>query len=266
MAIPDQQTQEGQTFRLKLEGNLEPGVRISPQTLGIARFARLFDKFKKLIESSLEQSPDLSLDKINFRYEHGSAVLMSDIPQQAHTAIQAEVRMIEDGHPINVAASRIAAAIFDIKHEADTLGPATRISLGTEHETYIELTPETTFQQLREVIVDTELIVYGKLFAVGGKRPNVHLASETLGTLIVSVNEMEAKELAERLYEEVGMRITAKQNILTREVLGPVYKGTMPYSRVLNEEKFRADKELGTRVWAGVDAVAWVRELRDGKT
>jgi len=39
----------------------------------------------------------------------------------------------------------------------------------------------------------------------------------------------------------------------------------MTYSPLIDEEKFKKDKEEGTRIWSGIDSGSWVRELRDGK-
>lgn len=258
-------------FKLKLEGTLEDKTRISPETLGIEKFAQVFAKFKKLVENSITEDKRTTIDKVNFRYEEGSAVLMSDLPLQAHDSIQAEVRYIEEGHPISLTTSKITASILELKQIVDGFGEDAVLTIGSgaiddpEGESYMELTPQTEFEQFQNVIVETELIAYGKLYSVGGKNPNIHLSTDDMGTLIISVNEMEARELAEYLYQEIGIRLAVEQNLLTHEILSPVYKGRLAYSAFLDEEKFKKDKEVGTYIWKDVDSVAWVRELRDGK-
>lgn len=257
---------ETKPFELKLEGKLDNDLQISPETLGIEKFSQIFQRFKKLVELSLSVQDKRSiLEQVNFRYEHGSAILVSDIPQEAHIAIQAEVREIEAGHPINPAGAGIAAILLDLKNFTQELGGSAKITIGTEGESYLQLSEETEFEQLKNIFVSTELIVYGKLFSVGGKHPNIHVATDDYGTLIIEVSEQQATELAKYLYQDIGLQISAEQNLLTYEIFSPSFQNTMPYSRDLNEEGFKRDKELGTRIWAGIDPVAWVREQREGK-
>lgn len=249
-------------FEVKLEGKLPDGKDISPETLSLEKFTLLFGRFRKLVELSLEDDKE-TLKAVNFRYEKGSAIAVSDIPARAHQIIVEEVRQIEAGHPINFSSPGVAHALLELKELATDMGDAAKITIGTKNEAYIEITKDTQFKQLKNIIVETEEIVYGKLFSVGGKNPNVHLSlGESGDNLIVRVSETQARELAKDLYGEMGAKIAMKQNLLTRERTEARYVDRIPYSQTLDEEKFAQDMEVGTKVWAGIDPVEWTREQR----
>jgi hypothetical protein len=58
--------------------------------------------------------------------------------------------------------------------------------------------------------IKTKAVVYGYVNTVGGKDPNVHIELLNGNTLICSVNEEQAKALANRLYSWVGLKGIAK--------------------------------------------------------
>lgn len=260
------QEQNYKPFQIKLDGTLPGGKKITPETLSIEKFGQVFHRFRKLVEVALEKDRE-ALEQVNFQYKKGSAYFVSDLPANAHQVIQEEVRQIEAGHPINLSVSEIANSLVELKKFVTDMGDDVKVTVGSEDENYIEITKDTKFEQLKDVVVDTESIVYGKLYSVGGKTPNIHLYfGDHDGKIIIDVTEGQAKELANSLYNEIGVKVAVKQNMLTREISSAQYKDRLPFSRVLDEEKFARDKERGTRIWAGIDPVAWEQEQRGGNT
>lgn len=249
-------------LKVELEGTLANGKKITPETLGIEKFARLFQTFRKLISASMADNSEL-LKHVNFQYKKGSAVLQSDVPADAHRIVTQEVRQIEAGHPINHAFSGIAKTLLELRDMARDIGQGAKITIGGKGEDYIEITENSQFEQLKNTIVETESVVYGKLYSVGGKVPNIHLSPLAGGeNIVINVSEEEAKELANSLYDVLGVRVNIRQDILTREIFGAEYIGRIPFTRKLDEEKFSRDKAVGRVVWAGIDPVAWEKEQR----
>lgn len=264
--INDKQDAGGpKAFKITVKGKMTDGRPILPTTLGIHKFAQIFERFQRLVETSLQASDNKKkIEQVTFEYLEGSADFSANnLPLGAHQVIAQEVRQITDGHPASIALADIGKALVDFKKIATDIGSNTKITIGTEDENYIEITKDTVLDQLKETFTVTENIVYGRLYAVGGKDPNIHLSKGDDGTtMIVNLNEGEAKGLANSLYAEVGINISAKQSNLTGELIAAKYIKRIPYSRVLDEEKLKRDIEQGTKVWAGIDPVEYEKEQR----
>lgn len=247
------------TFAVKLEGVLPNGEKITPETLTIDKFALLFEKFRKLISAAIDDTEEKS--PINFKYEEGSAIFVSDIPISSHKIIQEEIREIEAGHPLNTNASEISRILLDFKKISQDIGQKAEITLGDGKRPYIKIDAKTEFKQLKETIVGSEKIFYGKLIAVGGKEPNIHLSKEG-GNLVIDVTEIEARELGQDLYMEIGIKAFFKQNLLSGQIEFAKYLSKIPYNRVLDEEKLKRDRQKGKEAWKNIDAVDWEKTER----
>jgi len=257
-----QERTQSEPFIIRVEGTLANGKEISPETLSIEKFALLFQRFRRLVEVSLAENKE-QLKEVNFRYERGSAACISDLPRAALRTIQTEVREAVKDHPAVLIQPGIATSLIELKQFVTELGGRTHIILGSREESYAVITRETPLEQLRDKLVETETIVYGKLFAVGGKAPNFHLTLTKSGeTRVIVVTEAQAKELANDLYSEIGVKVALRQSLLTREVVSAKFLEKLPFSRTLDEAKFKRDKKIGTKVWAGIGPVAWEREQR----
>ena len=288
-----QERTQSEPFIIRVEGTLANGKEISPETLSIEKFALLFQRFRRLVEVSLAENKE-QLKEVNFRYERGSAACISDLPRAALRTIQTEVREAVKDHPAVLIQPGIATSLIELKQFVTELGGRTHIILGSREESYAVITRETPLEQLRDKLVETETIVYGKLFAVGGKAPNFHLTLTKSGeTRVIVVTEKESKaqllkgyfsgdgsifaaergkfmieactiskELANDLYSEIGVKVALRQSLLTREVVSAKFLEKLPFSRTLDEAKFKRDKKIGTKVWAGIGPVAWEREQR----
>lgn len=249
------------SLSVKIDGVLSDGKKIEPETLNITKFQKIFEKFSKLIQATLGEDKGL-LDDVNFRYVKGSAVFTSDVPMVTHEAIQAEVRELNSDHPINRYLSPVSSAILDIQELSAYFGEKTNIILGTEDRDYIILNRDSKFECLENSVVETEMIVYGRLYNVGGKDPNIHIATDLDENIKIDVSETDAIKLASELYSIVGLRIQVKQDLISQKIISASFLERIPYSNELNEEDFKKDKVVGTVVWAGIDPVVWEKQMR----
>lgn len=257
--------QDLRPLRVTIEGTLD-GKKITPDTLGLEKFGQVFNQFNKLVEVSISRDRHI-LSEISFRFEEGSAILVSDLPQTSHQLILDKVEEIKKGHPINIVESKVAASIYELKELADSFDDGAVLTIGDNNTDYITLSKRMPLEQFKEKFVDTETVIYGKLFAVGGKNPNIHISPAGEGdTIIIDVDEKQAKELAGNLYDDIGVLAMVKKSTLTGKIAVASFLRLIPYSRVLDEGKFKKDKKIGTKVWANIDPVKWENEQRGYKT
>lgn len=259
----EEKIEQTKPFKLKLNGSFDNGIKINPETLPLEKFEQILDRFHKIVRFALKSDKEL-MSKVNFRYEKGSAAFISDLPMRVHETIQQEVRSIEDGNPLRFNEENIGAPLSDLIRLVGSVSDNATISLGDENTNYIEINKETKLEQLKDTVVEAETIVYGKIFSVGGKNPNIHLTllEDEKSTFIIDVDVTQARDLANYLYEEKGFKVLAKYNLLLNRITSATFIELMPFSRVLDEEKLKKDIELGTEVWKGVDAVKWEKEQR----
>lgn len=84
----------------------------------------------------------------------------------------------------------------------------------------LRVNPSTNYRITQELWADTEYYIYGQLTNAGGKgKSNIHIDTKDSGTFIVNVEKSFLKNATENmLYKEYGVRVMARQNILTGEL------------------------------------------------
>ena len=88
---------------------------------------------------------------------------------------------------------------FTKKHQCNA-----QISEGLENKTVLaEITADT--QIITGSLVTGKTTVYGRIFLVGGKDPNIHIETPSGEKMICKVNMQQAKLLANKLYSWVGL-------------------------------------------------------------
>lgn len=109
-----------------------------------------------------------------------------------------------------------------------------------------------------------DTIIYGELTSVGGKEPNVNLDIGGQSVICKTTRE-QARELASRLYEVVGLEGTVTQDDVTGRIVGmSKVTSIVPYRWRPGDDPLDALRALEQRhrCYAGVNAAAFVRGLR----
>lgn len=112
------------------------------------------------------------------------------------------------------------------------------------------------------VFVTGTTTLFGRCLMVGGKRPRaqIELAS---GTVIRSkVTKTLARELAKRLYDEIGLIGTAKWSVGSWEVVAFDATGLSPFLRQ-PADPFRRLADTSGGAWVNRDAAEYVAKLRE---
>jgi hypothetical protein len=106
--------------------------------------------------------------------------------------------------------------------------------------------------------------VHARCLRVGGVEPKAELRLSTSGALLyASLSEEDAKALARRLYEEVVLEGRATWDAETWEIEDFRILGVSPYQTTDPVLAFKELAESARGRWDDVDAVEYVRKLRE---
>jgi hypothetical protein len=100
---------------------------------------------------------------------------------------------------------------------------------------------------------------------MGGKiNPSIHLDTNEYGSITIYTKDYVLKNIKKNmLYQEVGIMVTAKQNISTYEIHDIKFKQFVEYSPVYDKNYLNKLIELGTETWKDVkDTDNWLKDIR----
>jgi hypothetical protein len=105
--------------------------------------------------------------------------------------------------------------------------------------------------------------VYGRLLRVGGVKPKAELRiRDGVEALYLDIDESMAKQLAPRLYEEVGMEGEATWNTITWRIVAFKATRILDFQPSALTEAFRELAEASGGRWHGIKADEYISELR----
>lgn len=129
----------------------------------------------------------------------------------------------------------------------------------------IRISKETEFVEKRDVWVEEESYLYGRVFDMGGKtKPNVHIELETGNAIKIGADESELiNDTINRLYKDQLVRVRVKRNIETNQIKDERLVSFEYYNPVFNEEDFEKIIRKARLAWKSVkNPTKWVEQLR----
>ena len=141
------------------------------------------------------------------------------------------------------------------------------VSTSESKEQVVRITPKTYFRRTDNVWVDAEVYYYGMIVDAGGKnKSNIHLDTKDGLLKIDADKELLANIEGNPLYRKFGVRVTAKQNIIS----GDIDSSSLKLIEMIEfEPKFdlaylEKKIEAATPVWSGIDADEFLHKIREG--
>lgn len=244
------------------------GVELSPDNTSLPLLSEFVDQVMTFLRGS--GRPDLS--EVKASIQKGSlAVVVENETGLLDDAFQDydRIKRTKSLNSVDSNRARIvelwqhAANEHEDRHyqlfiESDDISPSESESLTISHE--------TNFKTKKEVWVDVELYLYGRIYDLGGKsKPNVHIELEngkslkigTKAALLTGDNE-------NRLYRDQLVRVRARQNIDTKELKDESLVSFEHYSPVFDEDEFQKIARKTKQAWKSVPNISqWVENLRE---
>ncbi len=237
---------------------------LSPLNFDILQLKELLEYIAKLIQPDKQKDgPPISLVSI----EEGSVknVFRASVDNVAQVATI--LSLLSTSQSLDVLDANKVKALESLREYTITHN-FSKLSISTpEQGGSFSITPETKFKYSDEVLVDVEKYIYGKIVDAGGKgEATIHIDTEE-GVLVVKTDKECIGSIKDNpLYKDYCLRVTAKQNLHTGELI----KGTLKlveiidYSPVYDEEYANSIINKSTPTWRGVDADKYVRSIREG--
>ena len=240
------------------------GENLDPSNLTLPLLAEFIDQVSLFIKG--DSRKDLSTVKTSI--EEGSLMVTAHDNDDLFLDAFEDYLLINEKNSLS-GISRYRANIIEKwqEHAKENKDRVYNVSFDDEDSTSSNLviSSETNYVRKKDIWIDVELYLYGKIYDMGGKtNPNVHVELDNGRSLTVSTDATtllgEKKNL---LYKKQLVRIKAQENIDTKELRGETLVSFENYNPVFNEEEFELISSKAREAWSSVrNASQWVDELR----
>lgn len=244
-------------LELKFDGN-----NVSPSTVKPSEIAKLIIDFEKALLSTISAShPEINTDALLFSFVEvddksldlkfipliGAA---KDVVIAAYLSIAVSIK---DNNFKKLSVNTIIAlkdiTKFSKKYKCSGYLNHNYVNVATfTHDTEINLEKAS--------VITGETTIYGKVIDVGGENPNVHFKINNDYTVIIDVKEEIAKQLAPKLFEEVGLKGTAKWDAISYQVTEFKIIDIIEYEPKTLKKTFNDLRNSLGKYWDGVDDVS----------
>lgn len=238
---------------------------LTPANFDIAQIKVLLDSVESLLYPDVKSRK--SRPVISFEQKEGSVINIFKTSLQKVLAVSAILSAIEmEDYTIDRLETNSAKAIEAIQSFAVRNDYTIEIGTSDKPTRKFVIDRNTNYKRHENILVDVEAYYYGKMVDAGGKdKANIHLDTKEAGLLTIKTDKDYLAGIeGNPLYREFGVRVKAKQNILT----GDIDKSTLELIKVFDySPKFdRAylDRLIAKAApkWKGIDADAWLKEIR----
>ena len=246
-------------IRLTIKGKNDDGSAVELDNVSIKLLQESLDAFTKLKFSEDEEDPTVSLKK-------GSVVCERSIPKDFKPS-SSHIKITPNNH---IETNDYFYDFFTAVRKISKNNKATcKVTTHQFDKKFIDVDiNETTVidnPQKNEVEVDVELYLYGKIINIGGMKPNLHLklSDQDIKPVVIDTDEETLRDQF-LIYEDKGCRVTAKQNLKTKEYSNYKLIEFVNYIADYDEEKFQQDVKALEPTWDKElpDAITWQKWIR----
>lgn len=240
-------------LELKFDGN-----EISPSKVKPSEIAQLISDFEKALVACIkEDNVELDVSEVLFTFESiGHKSLGLDFKPKLFQTLKVEDAIKKSFRKLS---ERVKTNDF-VGFNNDGINGLKGIAKFTKkygcigsfilnNETLSIITPETEIKQKPVPYLKGDTNVYGKLIDIGGEKPNIHLKVNEDYVIIFDATEKEAKDLAARLYDFIGVRGSAKWEIETSKIVEFKLLNILEYNPTSIKGAFNSLKNITSGVW-----------------
>lgn len=243
--------EKGEKFTIALDKFR--GESVSPAHIPIVLLDTYFSSLKRFIIA------DTGEKNVEIGISEGSLKTVVTASAAFISVLQADVVAINEGRPASVEARTNYAR--NLQRYARN-NNASIYFADEKNMKLLEITPNTDILKQGGVWVDFEGFVYGKIRAIGGAEPNLHIIDADGNETKISSDEKTLRGLKENvLYSSKLVHFAAKKNLSTNEIAGrkllsienmPVFNAAAAAERI----------KAATREWAGVETDDFMERIR----
>lgn len=183
-------------------------------------------------------------------------------------AVNAVLGQIQIENSIDSIDSTQAKAIENIQEWAAKKNHELVIKTSVKESAFLGMSQHTKYYRSENLWLDSDLYLYGKVTSMGGKTsPNLHLATDDYGTVIIqTTEEVLANEKENKLYKLVGVHVRAKQNVKSGQLDKNEVKllDFVDYKQEYDSDYLSELINQASKTWAEIpDTDQWLAEIRE---
>lgn len=247
-------------IRVHIEG-LYGNVALTPDNFDTTQLKDLLDVVNRLLSEGRKPKET----PVTYHPELGSMVAVfrsnTEIVAKFATVIGLLSTSSIDGLTANT-----AMAIEDLQKFSVRNGYNINVSTSYSKER-LDVTPNTNYYRSTNMYADTELYLYGRIINGGGKRKGTIKLETDNGTFTIEADRKMLEEWEENLlYKEYGVRVTARQHVITGDIEPDTIKliEILDYKRHVDDAYLQEKMRRATPHWEGVDVDEYLKEIREG--
>lgn len=241
-------------LELKFEGNLINPSRIHPKEI-----AELINNFTDTLLATVKQeNPEINTDELLFTFSNvdDKSLDLRFVIHKAQQAVLASYFLISTSinqsnyNKLNNDAIEGLKNITKFSKKYNCQG-----SFRHNNQSLSQFTPTTEVRLEKENEVKGETIIYGLVLRVGGEKPTIHFKVDNEYRIVFDTKEDIAKKLAQKLYDEVGLRGVAKWDIKSYKVIDFTVSDIVEIETKPIVDTFNELSDLIGKYWDNIDNV-----------
>ena len=249
-------------IEVKIDGKIG-NKPIKPTDIDIAEIKEIISDVENFLYPGRSEKSDRP--HISYSIEEGSARHLFYLPISAVLLFNGLTGEIAKRGTIDFLDFKRAEIIEKFQRKAKEKNFEITFSNSSTDAKILKITKDTKFLNVSANFIETEFILYGKIYAEGGKDPNFHIITKEYGSLTVAATEEQLLEGEKRLYKVYGVRVSGKQNLSDGKPFELRLKNYIEYNPVFDRDVLDLLIERASKKWETVpDVDAWLNELRAG--
>jgi hypothetical protein len=183
-------------------------------------------------------------------------------------AVNAVLGQIQNDNSIDLIDTVQAKAIENMQEWAVKKKYELVIKTSVKESAFLGISQHTKYYRSENLWLDSDLYLYGKVTNMGGKTsPNLHLATDDYGTVIIqTTEEILANEKENKLYKLVGVHVQAKQNVKSGQLDKNEVKllDFVDYKQEYDSDYLNELINQAGKTWADIpDTDQWLAQIRE---
>jgi hypothetical protein len=229
------------------------GNEINPHAVKPHEIAELIIHFEKALLSDIkDRHPEIDTNELLFAFDEirNESIGVRFIPKLVRDVVVSSFTFIstsfETGDFSNVSNKTIAElkTFTKFSKKYNCIG-----EFKLNGQNLSTFTPTTELEYNKNPILEGEVKIFGRVMDSGGDNPNVHLKINDDQKLIFSTSEINAKELAHKLYEKVSIVGIAKWDAITYEIISFKIKEIIDFTPGKTLSAINELRNLTSGVW-----------------
>ena len=253
---------------MSLKGNIEfivrgniDGVDITPNSIPLSTLSNFTSDITDLLKSIQEEKKD----EIIVSVSEGSFKINAFVAMTTISVFSTEIKILNDTNnlaDIDPKRSKVIERWLSRTSKSSNI----EYIISPEGNDILKINSDSKLVNTKsDLWLDGDYYLYGIITDMGGDtKPNIHFKTNTNTNLIINCSKDDIINIKDNLiYQVKGIRVKAKQNVLTAEIKDAEFISFVEYNPQFDLQSLQNTIAKGREAWSDVeDHLEWVKNLR----